>query len=166
MKSRDGKYIIIIWILLLIIISLFWKQLILNDEEWVFDSIKNYNIPSTESVVLNKINTDFVEILSKYFWKIKLDKHMILKDNDSFHLFYFSKKVPNLNSVIDYVLPEIQKKWYIEQSNIDSRTFEYIINIDNNKYSIIFNVLSYHLEDEEEDDNENMWIFMLYIKEI
>jgi len=178
MKNKN-KCLIIIWILLLIIIFVFGEQFVENNKWWAYNNIKNYSFSKIDNniilkkndiVVLKKIDNDFRTVLSKYFWKIKLDKNLILKDKDSYHLFYFSQKVPKLNSVINLVLPEIKLKWYIQKDIKDSRTYEFNTNINGDKYSVILTVLSYHLDNEEYDvsseDMENMWIFMLYIKKI
>ncbi len=167
---RNNKiilYIILIVSLFLNVIYFTWIKDLFKNNESNFQSIVNYNLWKNNNNVLKQIDNDFRTVLSKHFWKIKLDKNMFLKDTDTYHLFYFSERVPNLNSVIDLILPEIRKKWYIEQSLKDSRTYKFNKNINGKEYSIIFNVLSYHLDNENNNnDNEDMWVFMLYIKKL
>ncbi len=163
-NNKIFLYIVLILSLILNIVYFAWLTDIFETKTSNFQNITNYNLWKNDDNVLKTINNDFRPLLSTYFWKIKLDKNMLLKDNGAYHVFYFSEKVPNLNSVISLVLPELEKKWYIEKTEKDSRTYELKKKINGKEYSIIFNILSYKLEDKNNDDKEDMWIFMLYIK--
>ncbi len=168
MKNKKvWTYILLILSLILNLIYVFWINEYLewkiNENKLTFNVIQNYNISNKNDIVIQKVDKDIRWILKKYFWKIKLNKNIFLKDKDSYHLFYFSEKNPNLNIIISNVSKDIEKLRYTLYRKINNRTYEYKFNLDNKKYSLVFHVLSYNLW-ENDDFWDNVWMFMLYIK--
>ena len=170
MKNLTKKYSCILILIILLLWNLFFILNIFDDEESdQFKSINEYIISEKDDEIIQKVNNDFKPLFEKNFWEIKIDKHFILKDSHSYHLFYFSKKIPNLNKVIDNIIPEIEKLWYIEDKPLDPRTYSYNIEFKWKKYYIIFNILSYELDDDENEiknETSNMWVFMIYINKL
>jgi hypothetical protein len=120
-----------------------------------------------EANVVKKVDHDIQTLLNKYFWKIKFDTNLLLKDEDSFHMFYFSKKIPDLDLFIYKVLPLFWKLGYRELNSPDPRTYNYDFSFEWDEYLLIFHILSYTLEEDDHDhDGETMGIYMTYIKKL
>ncbi len=126
-----------------------------------FNNIVNSQIKNSDDLIIQRIDSDLRALLEKNFGKVKFDRNLFIKSKsrENWHLFYFTQKAPDLDNFQQKFIYDVENLVYTKKKYDNSRTYEYTLDFQKEKYLVIVNLLSYNNDD-------TMGIYMIYVEKL